>query len=429
MKLKLPKTDIQKLYRGILDSTSEIKHRGFQSMLLFISWVGAMGINFLGSILTTRILGPASYGDYKFVQTIWALLTLLISFGFLQSGARVVLLETNPSSAKQATGVVLIIALIMGIFMGAITDIIAFPIDYFFHTNLALITIILSPLVIGFTLSDALELILQSTNKINLYAALAIVPSILYVVCIYTISRITVINAGITLAIQAGSYLAGVLLIIIFLHPSIGSFRYYFPKIIGLNKKFGFQIYLGTIATLATSYINRLSISYWVGNTSMGFFSLASTITDPLKFIPNAAAVSSYQSFSKQEKISKNVFWFTIILSSSALIAALLLIGPLLAWVYPKSFSSVGPIARLLIFGAVAQGLGEFYNHFLQAHGKGEALRNVAYLVGGVNVLGIIFLTPFLGVNGVVLTTILAGVANVTFMLITYRRYIHGTAK
>jgi O-antigen/teichoic acid export membrane protein len=303
MKLKLPKIDIRKLIRDNFNSSSEVKNRGFQSMILFSAWVGAMGLNLLGSILTTRILGPASYGDYKFVQTLWAFLNVLISFGFLQSGGRVILLEKEPTAVKQAIGVVLVLALTMGFALGIITLIIAYPVDLLFHTKVALILITLSPLVIGFTLSDALELILQSTNQINLLAALEIFPSVLYVVCVYTISKLTLLNAGITLAIQLVTYVGVIFMIIILLKPRIGMFRDYIKKIREQNKKYGFPIYTGSIATLATTYINRLSISYWVGNTSMGFFSLASTITDPLKFIPNAAGISSFKSFEKQDKI------------------------------------------------------------------------------------------------------------------------------
>jgi O-antigen/teichoic acid export membrane protein len=233
----------------------------------------------------------------------------------------------------------------------------------------------------------------------------------------------TTINSLITLAIQQTTVLGTVLVIIFFLRPQIGSFRHYFQKIRDENKKFGFPIYMGVVATYATSYINRLSISYWVDNTAIGFFSLASTITQPLQLIPNAAAISSFKSFARQPRISKNIFWFTIITSSLALPAALLLIDPLLAWFYPKGFSSVGPMAKALAFGAIAQGFGDFYNRFLGAHGKGEFLRNVAYLVGIVNILGFLFLTPSLGINGAVMTTVIAGLANVAFMMIAYRKF------
>ena len=421
MKLTLART-LQKKYSDFINSTTEVKRRGFQSAILFSAWIGALGLNFLGSILTTRILGPSMYGDYKFIQTIWLLLTILSTIGFLQSGSRVLLLETNPISAKQIVGVVLLLALIMGILVGLVTVILAYPIDYFFHTHVAAMIITLAPFIIGMTSRDSLLLILQSTNQIALMSALEFFPSLFYVVSLYIASRILSVTTGITLAIQQITLLLTVSIIVILLKPRIGSFRYYWQKIKEENIKYGFPIYTGTLATTATAYINRLSISYWVNNTAIGFFSLASTITEPLRLIPNAAAISSFKTFSEQNKISKKILWFSIISSFIAMIAALFLIDPMLALFYPKGFSSVGPIAKILVFGAIAQGFGDFINRFLGAHGKGNKLRNIAYLVGIVNVAGLIFLTPFLGVNGVVITTVLAAVSYFIFTLITYKR-------
>ena len=411
------------LYSYFIAKSFDVRSRGFQSLVLFCAWIGAMGFNFLVSLLTTRILGPALFGDLRFIQTVWMLLTLLATFGFLQSGSRVLLLETNPTYAKQVVGVVLVLALIMGILVGLVIALIAHPVDYFFHTHLASIMLSLAPLIIGIPLRDALLLILQSTNQIILLAALEFFPSLFYMVGLYIISKMTVINTVIILAIQQISLLGVVLVIIFVVQPRIGSFRHYLRKILEVNRGFGFPIYTGLIATFATSYLNRLSISLWVNNTAIGFFSLASTIVEPLRLLPNAAAISSFKSFSNQEKISKKAFWFTLTLSFFTLVAAWLFIDPLLSWFYPKGFSSVGPMARILALAALAQGLGDFYNRFLGAHGKGKNLRNVAYIVGIVNLMGIILITPFLGVNGVVITTVLAGLSNITFMFIVYKKY------
>ena len=423
MNLTLAKNYIHKIYFKIVNSSSEVKSRGYQSIILFSAWIGALGLNFLGSVLTTKLLGPSLYGDYKFVQTLWALLTILSTLGFVQSGSRVILLETNPTNAKKIIGVVLVLALIMGIVVGLFTLIIANPVDRFFHTHVALIIMALSPLIIGLTLRDALLLILQSTNQITLMAALEFFPSFLYIFCLYGVSKMLSITTGITLAIQQMTILGTVIVIILVVKPHIGSFWFYIQKIREENKKYGFPIYMGILATTATSYINRLSISYWVDNTAIGFFSLASTITEPLRLIPNAAAISSFKSFSIQEKISKKILWFAIISSLFCLVAALLLIDPVLKLFYSKGFSSVGPMAKILVFGAIAQGFGDFINRFLGAHGKGKNLRNVAYLVGIINVLGFIFLTPFLGVNGVVITTVIACLSNFIFMFISYKRF------
>lgn len=406
------------------NSSPEVKKRGIQSLVLFSSLFGAMGFSFLGSIITSRILGPVYYGDLKFIQTQWMLLSLVSTFGFFQSGSRVLLLETDPKSAKQIIGVTLVIALIMGIVIGLATSIMAYPIDYVFHTQVATIVLALAPLIVGLTLRDSLYLILQSTNQIGLLAALSLLPTLFYLIALFTISKMMPLTTEIALAIQQTTLLIVVIAVIVVISPSFGSFRHFFQKIQEENKKFGFPIYTGSLANSATVYINSLAISYWVDNTAIGFFSLASTLTEPLKLIPNSVATSSYRSFSSQKKVSKKILWLTIILSTFSLVVAWFFYGKPFLWFYSVSFASVGPMARIIALGAIAFGFGDLFNRFLGAHGQGEKVRNVAYLNGVVNVLGFIFLTPLLGVNGAVITSVLGGLSYFIFMFISYKRFI-----
>ena len=395
-----------------------------QSVLLFGSLIGAMGLSFIGSILTSKILGPGHYGDMKFIQTIWMLLTLICTFGLFQSGSRILLFETNESSSKKIIGVILFLASIMGISIGLITVIIAYPIDIFFHTQVADIILILAPLIIGMPLRDALYLILQSTNQIFLLSGLSIFPPLFFLVGVYVMSRFMVLNAGIILAIQQITLLVVVLVVIIIIRPRFGSIRSLLIKIKEENKRFGFLIYTGSLANAATSYMNSLAISYWVDNTAIGFFSLASTLTEPLKLIPNAAATSSYKSFINQKKVSKKLLLVTFIASLGSFLAAWWFYGKPLSWFYTSGFSTVGSMARFIALGAIAFGFGDVFNRFLGAHGLGEKIRNVAYINGIVNSIGFLFLTPLIGVNGAVITSILGSFTYLVFMFLSYKRYI-----
>ena len=409
----------------IVNTTSSLdfRSRGSQALVLFSSLIGAMGLSFVGSILTSRILGPAHYGDMKFIYTIWMLLSSVCSFGLFQSGSRVLLLEANESLARQIIGVVLLVALIAGISIVLLTIILAYPIDIFFRTQVAPFIVILAPLIIGMPLRDALYLILQSTNQIFLLSGLNVIPPLLYLVGVYIMSRFMVLNAGIILAVQQATLLGVVLFVIIMIRPRLGSFRSLLRKIGEENKKFGFPIYTGSLANTATFYINSLAISYWVDNTAIGFFSLASTLTEPLKLIPNAAATSSYRSFFFQKKVSGKLLGITLMASFSSFIVAWWFYGKPLSWFYSSGFSTVGSMARVIALGAIAFGFGDVFNRFLGAHGLGKKIRNVAYINGVVNTIGFLFLTPLIGVNGAVITSIVGSFTYLIFMYLSYERY------
>jgi O-antigen/teichoic acid export membrane protein len=423
MSIDSVKRSVTKWYTDLPDS-SGLRKQGFQSLILFGSLIGAMGLSFLGSILTSRILGPARYGDLKFIQTLWLLLSLLCTFGLFQSGSRVLLLETEQSSAKQIIGMILLMALIMGAAIGLITALLAYPIDLFFHTNVASIVLILSPLIVGIPLRDAIYLILQSTNQIALLSGFSLSPPLFYLLGVLVMSRFIALSTGMILVIQQISLLGVVLVVILILRPKVGSFRDLLQKIKQENKTFGFPIYTGSLANSATSYINTLAISYWVDNTAIGFFSLASTLTEPLKLIPNAVATASYKSFLSQKKVSGMLLGGTCIASLGSFMAAWWFFGEPLSWFYSEGFSSVGSIARVISVGAIVFGFGDIFNRFLGAHGLGETVRNVAYINGMVNVLGILFLTPFLGIQGAIITAVLGSVAYLIFMYISYKKFI-----
>jgi O-antigen/teichoic acid export membrane protein len=413
---------VTKWYTDLPDSPG-LRRQGFQSLILFSSLIGAMGLSFIGSILTSRILGPAHFGDLKFIQTLWLLLSLLCTFGLFQAGSRVLLLETDESSAKQIIGVILLIALIMGVAIGLITVIIAHPIDLLFHTQLSFTILMLAPLIIGLPLRDALCLIFQSTNQISLLSGITFFPPLFFLVGVFVVSRFMVLSAGMILGIQQVTLLGVILVVIIIIRPRFGSFRNLSQKFKAENKRFGLSIYTGSLAAVATSYINSLAISYWVDNTSIGFFSLASTLTEPLKLIPNAAATSSYKSFLSQKKVPKLLLMVTFIASFCSFFAAWWFFGKPLLWFYSADFSTVGSMARIMALGSIAFGFGDLFNRFLGAHGLGEKIRNVAYKYGLVNVMGFLFLTPLIGVNGAVITSVLSSFTYLIFMFLSYKRF------
>jgi|GEM_PF-78686 len=398
-----------------------------QSSILLGSMVLAMGVNFITSIIVARQLGPESYGNVKFIQIIWSLLTLLFSFGFFHSGSRVLVIEKEPDSIREIIGAVLFISFLTGTSLSILTAILALPIDIFFHTQVANDMIQLSPLVLVMSVYTALTLILQGVNRIYLLAILNAVPVLLYLVCILVLSHFHLLTTVRVLLSNQTSFLVVILFGILRLRPSFKSMRYWWKLVRKHNKTYGGPVYLGSLANVASSYVNSLAISYWMDNASIGFYSLATSLTEPLKLIPNAVATSSFRSFASQKKIPTKVFVATLVFSLLAVSAALLFFGQPLSWVYTKDFAEVGTMARALAAGAILSGLGDFINRFLGAHGKGNALRNVAYLVGGVNVAGFFLLIPLWGVWGVISTSVLGGFAYLLFMYGYYRKHISVT--
>jgi O-antigen/teichoic acid export membrane protein len=70
--------------------------------------------------------------------------------------------------------------------------------------------------------------------------------------------------------------------------------------------------------------------------------------------------------------------------------------------------------------------LGDYVNRFLQAKGKGKELRNSAFIVGFVNIVGYFLLVRFFGVIGAGVTQLMAGLVYLLAMVFFYRKYLKG---
>jgi O-antigen/teichoic acid export membrane protein len=418
----------KKFISQLLNETQRKDSNLLKSVILFISLLSSMGFTFFSSVITARALGPALYGDMKFIVILWTFFSLLVTLGHFHSGGRLLALEKQNENSREIIGIVLLIALMMGGLLVIVNIIIAYPLNQFLHLNITREMIMLAPLTLALPILSALTLILQGSNRIYLLSMLTVVPTILYLLCVLLLNIVGKISPSTIILTQQLTYDIVALFVICRLKPVLKSIPFWWQAIKKQNKIYGTEVYKGSLASIASGYVNRLSLSYWIDNTSIGFFSLASSLVEPLKLLPNAVAVTSFQKFAYQSKISNRVFIATITASVFSLFCALLFFGKAISWIFTKDFSSVGLMAIIGSFGAVLHGFGDIFNRFLGAHGQGKTLRNSAYLVGCVNIIGFFLLVPRFGAWGAVITSYIGvGTCYFIYMLIYYLKFINQT--
>jgi O-antigen/teichoic acid export membrane protein len=396
-----------------------------QPIALFGSMVLSMGLTFLSSIIAARLLGPSNYGDYKYIQTVWSLLTLVITFGYFYSGSRVLVLERDIQKCREISGTIILVSLIMGLIICLVIVLIAYPLDNIFHANVAKTMAQLAPLILVIPLSQSLPLILQSTNQIYLLAIFIGTPSILFLVSILVLSEINQITTSSVLFSQQLSSLIAIIFVLSYIKPSVKSVKLWWGEINKQHKTYGFPVYRGALAGIGTTYITYLSISYWVDNTAMGYFSLASSLVVPLQLLPNAIATSSFRSFASKPRISNKILLATLLISIASLAVSIIFFGAPLSWIYTTKFNEVGPMARVLGLAAIFIGFGDLFNRFLGAHGEGKSIQNAAYANGAASVVCTLIFVPLFGAWGAVLTMIIANGIYFLLLFLSYRTYSH----
>lgn len=382
-----------------------------------------MGIAFITTTLSTRILGADKYGEFKFITTTWVFLDLIISFGLYTSASRVLVLEQDTSVLREIYWTIIFIASAIGLLQFIILYFIAEQLSALTNSDVGHLLRVLSPLVVAYPLKGALTLTLQGSSKIYSLGILNILPALLYLLFFYLLILMDLVSVTNALIAQQTALIVVVLGVIVWsLKPCICNPFKYFERIRKENISYGWPVYIGSLFAVATSQANRMMIPMWVDMRSLGYFSLALQFAEPLKMIPSVIATSSFREFSSADHISKKILLRTNIISLLGFIGIYLFISYPINWLLGNEFAIVANMTRVAAIGAVLHGYGDLYNRFLGAHGKGRIIRNMTYAVGLVNVLSFILLTPFFKEWGAIYSTAFGSITYMGIMWLFYKR-------
>lgn len=384
----------------------------------------AIVLGFLVSIFNSRILGSESFGDYKFIQSVATLIGSVVAVGFFVSLTRLLAINKEKIKEQKYAG---LFVLIFGVvsFIGILLMLLFSLVEpYFFEHGLDSkfrIFFFITPSIIGLA---ALKEILKGMHRIYALAILSFIPALFYFIIIYPLSKIMPIDLEHVLFATYGVGNLVVLFYIIKLKPDFKFNKSIYQELLAENKKNGRPIYYGSLAGVSTQHIAGIGISFFIDNIQVGFFMLAITVCKPMLMIPSVIGTVYFKKFANIKTIPKKVFSFSILSTVVALFVFYVLIEQVILNFYAIEYLAVIDIAKILIFGFVFHGLGDLFNRFLGAKGKGKLLRNAAYVVGVVNVLGYTILVKYFDLQGAIITRILASGLYMLVMGFYYFKYI-----
>src|SRR3972149_2672800 len=93
--------------------TARIKQVG----TLYGSLVVSMGVGIAVTVFNTRVLGPHSYGDMKFLQTLFAIFTTVLMPGYFVSGSRLLARREHRDKESRLIGTLLVLAGILSVIL------------------------------------------------------------------------------------------------------------------------------------------------------------------------------------------------------------------------------------------------------------------------------------------------------------------------
>ena len=397
-----------------------------QVVILYISSLLSVLLGVGTSVINTSYLTPETYGDVRYVNNIISFVASLLLLGYFVSGSRLLALSKSPEQSRGTKGAMVVILGITTIVMMA-----SMVMCYFLHRSalneaVAPLFLCAIPICMAPLLQNYANTVFQGDNSITKLAIGRVLPTALYLLIAWLLFSQVEATSQWVLLLQNGFIVLVFVALIISTRPSFKHLKDSFDLLNNENKSYGFDVYVGSVAGVSMNYLAGITLGiYCENNVAVGLFTLATTLVTPLSMLPTVIGTTYFKRFANQHAMGGKVITTTLFISLASLLLFVLLIPHLVSWLYDKSYAQVASIAQFLAIGTTLHGLGDLFNRFLGSHGLGKQLRNGAFLCGGVMLVGNILLVYWWGINGAIVTRILASAGYCGAMLYYYIKHTH----
>lgn len=363
------------------------------------------------------------YGDVHYVQNIISFFSGLMLFGYFVSGCRLLAIAKNKKEADEIKGAMTVILGFTIVAMMVIMTICGIAHSFILHKPFSHLFFYVIPFC-GYTLClNYINTSSQGDNSIGIIALARLLPSVIYLVSIAIVFKTLGATSTIALLLNTGISFVILIFLILYNHPSFHNLKKSWMKLKEENKRYGFHVYLGSISNVSVQYVAGITLGLFaIDNVNVGYYSLALTATGPLMMLPNVIGTTYFKRFALQNQIERKVLWGTLAMSAITLIAFIILIYPVVDFLFNEKYQSVALYASFLAFASTAHGIGDVFNRFVGAHGFGKYLRNGAFISGGVAFIGYTLGVYWLGINGAIATRIAFALTHMFLMVYYYNK-------
>ena len=393
----------------------------FQVLYLYVCTLIGVILGVLISIINTRYLDPVDYGDVHYVLNIINFFSGLMLFGYFVSGCRLLAIAKNRKEANEIKGAMILILGVTVVAMMAIMLLCGVVHSYILHKPFSYLFYYVIPFSGCVLLLNYINTSSQGDNSIGTIAMARLLPSVVYLASITIVFKY--LGATSTIALLLNTGISFIILLFLILHNqfSFHNLKESWRKLQEENKKYGLHVYLGSISNVSVQYIAGVTLGLFaVNNVNVGYYSLALTATGPLMMLPNVIGTTYFKRFATQNRIEQKVLLGTFAMSIITLIGFVILIYPVVDFLFNEKYQSVATYASFLALASTAHGLGDVFNRFIGAHGFGKYLRNGAFISGGVAFAGYTLGVYYFGIGGAIVTRICFAV---TYLIMMYFYY------
>lgn len=386
-----------------------------QSLGLYASELIFLGSGFFASLIVTRFLGPERYGIYSYTLGAIAFVAIFFEFGLHTTSARLLATCENKEVQRRYIGIFALITFCLGVGMAIFLILVTYynigiPAQY----RSALLWA--APFTIAVPFGFYFENVCQGTNQIRVLSFYNASVNVFFLTCILGLIFMHKLNFYPALGSYFLSLTISTVIILFLLKPTKPNFKKDWEIISNTNKTYGRKIFFGRVATVATYNLDKILIALFANATSVGLYSLAYAISQPLSLLSRSISFSMFRDFATNPSIPPkmlrlNFLWVTVTTTIIVIIGNLL-ITPL----FSSAFSPAKRLLPLLAIAVAFQALYEPFNKFLTARGEGAAIQRITFKSAGLNLVVNVVLIYYYGAIG-------AAIASLFSMAFTYFLY------
>ena len=400
-----------------------------QATTLYMASFAGIPLSIFTSIVFTRFLGPQGYGDFAFLDSLFDFARIIFPVGFFYAGNRALVLNKDRIMAREYYGATLVYLFLLFVAMFVMMAIYGVIDPNLGQKGLRGFYFYLLPFGWIFLMTPFFDNMLHADNRIHALAATRFFPKVFTFAAALIIFFLARDFTGNRLAVIWPVYLAAFFLVYAFvlfrIRISFNNLRERMKAIWAYNRSYGIHLYVGSLFSVGSVALTGILISYFSpDNAGVGFFFLAVAIARPLALIPGVIAATWYKDFATQKKASGKLMTTTLLMTLTALVALMLMAGPFIRFFYSDEFVTVVPLVHLAAGGMLLYGLASFYNRFLEAHGRGETIRNTFIVMGLVLTTLNLILIPARGETGAMMAMIISSGVYLAGMALGYYRLI-----
>ena len=400
-----------------------------QAATLYVASFAGIPLSIFTSIVFTRFLGPQAYGDFAFLDSLFGFARIIFPLGFFYAANRSLVLNQDRNKAREYYGATLVYLALLFLVMLVVMAIYGVFDPNLGQKGLRGFYFYLLPFGWIFLMTPFFDNMLHADNRIYALAASRFFPKVFTFSAALLIFFLAREFTGNRLAVIWSVYLMAFFVVYTFVLIRIRvSFRHLKERMTSIwahHKDYGVHLYTGTLFSLGAVALTGILISYFShDNAGVGFFFLAMAIARPLALIPGVIAATWYKDFATQKKASGRLMTTTLLMTLTALVALMLMAGPFIRFFYSDEFVTVVPLVHLAAGGMLLYGLASFYNRFLEAHGRGETIRNTFIVMGLVLTTLNLILIPARGETGAMMAMIISSGVYLAGMALGYYRLI-----